>query len=225
VEDRPLAQMGLAMRAAPWKRQAVCGIVLGFAMIAACVLAIAIGGKLEFTHQFSTRSLLRALVALFVLAVAAMAEEAAFRGYPFQRLVEGVRPVAATLLAAVFFGALHASNPNVSRIAVLNTALVGAVLAIAYLRTRSLWLPWGIHFGWNTALGVAFGLPLSGLRMFAVVVRGRATGPDWLTGGSYGVEASLVGMLVIVAGGGVVWWLTGVQAMNPIQNSKFKIQN
>ena len=213
VEHHPLACMGLAVRSAPWKRQAACGIVLGFAMIAVCALAIAIGGHLEFTLQLGARNLLRALVGLFVLAVAAMAEEAAFRGYPFQRLVEGLRPAGATLLAAVFFGALHAGNPNVSRIALVNTALMGAVFAIAYLRTRSLWLPWGIHFGWNSALGMAFGLPLSGLRLFAIVVHGHATGPEWLTGGSYGVEASLVGMLVIVAGGGVVWWMGGRQTL------------
>ena len=75
-----------------------------------------------------------------------------------------------------------------------------ALLAAAYLRTRSLWMPWGVHFAWNLTLGLGFGLPVSGLSDFAVAVQGTAQGPEWLTGGSYGIEASLTGTVIILVG-------------------------
>ena len=81
------------------------------------------------------------------------------------------------------------------------------LLSISYLRTRALWLPWGIHFGWNFALGVLFGLPVSGLRLFNVVVRTAVSGPTWVTGGSYGVEASATAVVIILVGIVMVWKL------------------
>ena len=127
-----------------------------------------------------------------------MAEEVAFRGYPFQRLVEGIGPAGGIIVLSVFFGAIHLGNPHVSLWGFLNTIEIGAFFAMAYLRTRSLWMPWGIHFGWNLTLGMGFGLPVSGLNDFAVAVQGTAEGPLWLTGGSYGIEASLTGTVVIL---------------------------
>jgi hypothetical protein len=95
---------------------------------------------------------------------------------------------------------LHLLNPAAGRWGIANTILIGILLSVAYLRTRALWLPWGIHFGWNTTLGFLFGLPVSGFRFFNVVRHTDATGPTWLTGGSYGVEASATGTVVIALG-------------------------
>ena len=113
-----------------------------------------------------------------------------FRGYPFQHLEQGIGAIGAIAVFSVLFGAVHLANPGASLWGLVNTILIGVLLAISYLRTRALWLPWGIHFGWNFALGVLFGLPVSGLRLFNVVVRTTVSGPNWVTGGSYGVEAS-----------------------------------
>ena len=82
----------------------------------------------------------------------------------------------------------------------LNTVLIGVLLSVAYLRTRALWLPWGIHFGWNLTLGLLFGLPLSGFRNYNLLRYTQAYGPTWLTGGKYGVEASMTGTCAIVLG-------------------------
>jgi hypothetical protein len=68
------------------------------------------------------------------------------------------------------------------------------------LRTRALWLSWGIHFGWNTTLGFLFGFPVSGYRVFNVIRRSYPVGPDWLTGGNYGVEAGATGTIAILVG-------------------------
>jgi hypothetical protein len=100
----------------------------------------------------------------------------------------------------VLFGAVHLNNPGASVWGFLNTIVVGVLLSVAYLRTRSLWLPWGLHFGWNFALGAVFGLPVSGLNDFSVMLTSSAQGPRWLTGGAYGMEASATGTLVLVLG-------------------------
>ena len=163
---------------------------LGAGMVVVSVAFMAAVGRVEL-HWVGggPRVAVMILGVAYITAVAAMNEEAAFRGYPFQRLVEGIGPVGGIVLLSVLFGALHLGNPHVSLWGLLNTIEIGAFLAVAYLRTRSLWMPWGIHFGWNFTLGVVFGLPVSGLNDFAIAVQGTAEGPLWLTGGSYGIEA------------------------------------
>jgi hypothetical protein len=93
---------------------------------------------------------------------------------------------------------VHLTNPGASFWGLLNTVVIGVVLSLAYLRTRALWLPWGFHFAWNATLGLVFGLPVSGIRLFNVVVHTAAFGPRWLTGAAYGLEASLPGVLVVL---------------------------
>ncbi len=121
------------------------------------------------------------LLNLLVLAAAAMAEEVAFRGYPFQRLIEAIGPTTATIVMATIFGLIHLRNPGATSASTLVTVLSGVLMATAYLQTSALWLPWGFHFGWNAAMAVLFGLPVSGLD-FSAVVSSNTVGPTWLTG-------------------------------------------
>jgi hypothetical protein len=203
-ERGPLAYMGLDSRA-PWLRDAVAGALIGGVIVALAVALIAIFGGINFSFTPGLRAWVRCAVEILILLGGAMAEEVSFRGYPFQRMVDAIGPAPAVVLVSLLFGAVHWTNPGSSPFSTLNTALVGVLLCIAYLRTRTLWLPWGIHFGWNFTLGVIFGLPVSGLNEFAVLIHGKAKGPHLLTGGAYGIEASatatavmLVGLLLVV---------------------------
>jgi membrane protease YdiL (CAAX protease family) len=135
-------------------------------------------------------------VLIFVM-LAATFEELAFRGYAFQRLIEALGPVAATLLSSLLFGLAHYQNPQATLLGALNTALAGVVLALAYLRTRGLWMPIGLHIGWNVLLGIVFAFPVSGYRLAATGLEARLAGPAWLTGGGFGPEGSVV--LTVVA--------------------------
>lgn len=189
----------------PWLRETLVGTLLGIAMVAAAVAGIAVFADVQFSLHSDQG--LRLLVFIWMLLPAAMAEEVAFRGYPFQRLVEAGGPWVAIGILSAFFGLVHLGNPNVSTFSTINTIAIGVVLSLAYLRTGALWLPFGIHFGWNFALGELFGLPVSGISM-ATVVEGNAQGADWITGGAYGPEASAVGSAVIVVGLFAVLWLT-----------------
>jgi len=200
VEGSPLAAMGL-----PFRKNAVRYSVLGFcfggAMVTLAVIAIAIWGHLSYTISISLPTMIKPmLLVTAMLGVGAMFEELAFRGYTFQRLVEAIGAVAAVVVTSAIFAAMHMANPHASAFSVVNTAGVGVLFALAYLKTRSLWLPWGMHFGWNFTLGVLFGLPVSGINRFSVISHGVATGPVWLTGGDYGIEASATGTAVIILG-------------------------
>ncbi len=183
-----------------WLRDLFWGMLLGFGMVFVAVHTIYFVGDLTRNVYLNRRAFELAAVELVILAAGAAMEEVMFRGYPFQRLVESAGPVAATVVLSGLFGLAHLTNPNASIWGVANTAAVGVLFCLAYLRTRSLWMPIGIHFAWNTSLGLVFGLPVSGLRGFSVIVRSKAEGPLWLTGGAYGIEASAVGTVVISLG-------------------------
>ncbi len=199
VEDERIAALGFP-RVAGWTRQLGWGFLLGVLLAAMAVIPVVLWADTRFEIHANSRTLARAVVVVVVLIFAALAEEVMFRGYPFQRLEEAIGAVGAIAVFSVLFALVHLTNPGASALGMLNTVLIGLVLAIAYLRTRALWLCWGIHFGWNAALGLLFGLPVSGLRLFNVVVRGTATGPLWLTGGSYGLEASAPGLFAVLVG-------------------------
>lgn len=196
LQPHPLRAMGLVRREG-WTREAVLGIALGWGGIVACVLPIALAGGFVVTLWTTPRQLGLLLLNLLVLAVAAMAEEVAFRGYPFQRLIEAIGPTTATIVMATIFGLIHLRNPGATSASTLVTVLSGVLMATAYLQTRALWLPWGFHFGWNAVMAVLFGLPVSGLD-FSAVVSSNSAGPIWLTGGGYGPEGSLTAVVVLV---------------------------
>ncbi len=206
VHDHRIAAMGLP-HATGWLRQFLTGCIIGLGLVVVAVLPISIWGKTNINFHFGFHLLPRIGAVLLVLLVGAQAEELMFRGYPFQHLEEGIGALGAIAVFSLLFGAVHLSNPGANLWGLINTVLIGIVLAIAYLRTRALWLPWGIHFGWNTTMGFLCGLPVSGLRMFNVVVRTGTAGPNWMTGGSYGIEASAVGTVAILVGLVIVWKL------------------
>jgi hypothetical protein len=197
----------------PWDRSAVSqslvGLAIGGVLITVAVASLGAIGQLSFNFSFSTNALAHEALVVVFLVGGAMYEELMFRGYPFQRLVEAIGSWGAIFVLSGIFGAIHLGNPNAGGVlswGFFNTIFVGALFAYAYLRTRTLWLPFGMHFGWNFFLGVVYGLPVSGIRDFSVLVRTTARGPKLLTGGAYGIEASLTGAVVILLGFLLVAW-------------------
>ena len=176
-------------------RDAAIGIGFGVGTVSLAVGVVALVGRVRLQYVGAHADAL--LVSLWMLVAAAMLEEVAFRGYPLHRLMEAVGTPAAVAITSCLFGLGHLRNPHASLWAAVNTAEIGGLLALAYVRTRSLWLPWGIHFGWNAALGLGYGLVVSGYSGFSVLVNGRAEGPRWLTGAEYGIEASATATAVI----------------------------
>ena len=202
-ESDPLTHMGLSLRV-PWIRDAFTGILLGAAMITLAVSVLAVVAQLTVQIHLTSHTLKLAAVELIILATGAMAEELMFRGYAFQALVDHLGVVWAIVALSVLFGAAHLMNPGASFMGLLNTVIVGGLFALTYLRTRAVWMSWGMHFAWNTILGLLFGLPVSGLSDFSVIVRTRAAGPAWVTGGTYGIEASPLCTAAVLVGFAVV---------------------
>jgi membrane protease YdiL (CAAX protease family) len=133
-----------------------------------------------------------------LLLFGAIGEEMLFRGYAFQVFMAAVGPFAAILPTAVLFGFMHASNPGFTLLAGINTVLWGVLLGYSFLRSGDLWLPIGLHFGWNWTLPL-LGVNLSGLTMgiTGYTMRWRIGGL-W-SGGAYGIEGGLLTTAIVIA--------------------------
>ncbi|MCL6566021.1 MAG: CPBP family intramembrane metalloprotease [Acidobacteriia bacterium] len=195
-----------------WWREWLLGFSLGAALIAAVVGATAVSGVVRLRVAPDEFTFAEFFSLGVVLLLAAAWEEIIFRGYPFQRLVESVGALWAVVLLAALFGAVHIPNPAATALSTANTVLAGVLLAVAYLKTRALWLPIGIHFAWNWVMGPVLGFPVSGIRMPARLLAAEVSGPVWLSGGDYGPEGSVVLTAAAVAG---TVWLMRTRAIYP----------
>jgi len=203
LEGLPWRALGLWFHAR-WAHDFLLGSVIGIVSLALATAIATAGGGLSFTIS-PRAALVQVLQTLAFSALlfifAALAEEALFRGYPLQTLTRANLAWLAVFLTSVPFAAIHLRNPNVAAgFTFINTALAGVWLAVAYLRTRSLWFPLGVHWAWNWALGSLFGLPVSGINDLAPhpLLRGTDLGPAWLTGGSYGIEGGLACTITLI---------------------------
>jgi hypothetical protein len=132
-------------------------------------------------------------------AFAAVGEELAIRGGVFRVLEEGLGSLAALVLSASLFGLLHAGNTGATPVSTAAIAVeAGLLLGAAYMATRNLWLPIGLHFGWNFTEGGVFGAAVSGGRSHGVWPVSIG-GPELLSGGAFGPEASIVAVAISLA--------------------------
>jgi membrane protease YdiL (CAAX protease family) len=206
-QRQPIRGMGLVFRPG-WQREFGLGVALGWGMLVASILPLVLTGGLIITFWLVPRQFGSLFIDLLLLAVASLAEEVAFRGYPFQRLIEAIGSTLATLVFSFAFAGLHIFNPGASRATFVITIFSSWLLSVAYLRTRALWVCWGWHFAWNASMCVVFGLPVSGITEFSPVIQSNTVGPTWMTGGDYGPEASTVTAIVLLIGIFIVYRTT-----------------
>jgi membrane protease YdiL (CAAX protease family) len=179
------------------------GSAVGWGLLLLTIVPSVFIGGLGMTLWNGSHQWFLLILDLLVLAIAALCEELIFRGYPFQRLMDALGPTLGSVLISICFVVVH-YQPEMPHAAAFALFLLSLILCIAYLRTRALWLPWGLHFAWNAAMGPLFGLPLSGYSGFAngfsPVVQSSPSGPEWLTGADYGPEGSVIAVLVLCFG-------------------------
>jgi len=202
LERLPFSALGAAFEG-PWVFSLIGGFALGAVTFAlGAGIGIAAGGL-----SFSVNAAAAAGdigwtlgVSFLVFAAAAAFEEALFRGYIFQTFIRSDLKLLGVVLTSLLFASVHMGNPAVSTLAWLNTFIAGLWFAVAYLKTRDLWLPFGLHLAWNWTQGSVFGVEVSGLTdiVRAPLMRESDIGPVWLTGGDYGIEGGVVTTIAII---------------------------
>jgi len=193
IERRPASE--LAVRAVP--TLGVAGLLVGALLISIVVLVLWLAGSY---HVTGTNPGVNWLPAVLTTGLGAgIAEEIITRGVLFRAVEEGLGTWWALAISALFFGAAHIFNPGATLWSSLAIAIeAGVLLALLYHVTRSLWPCIGLHAAWNVMQGTFFGIPVSGTEAHGWLISSR-TGPDWLSGGVFGAEASVVALIVCSA--------------------------
>ena len=190
-------------------KESIRGLALGIGIGVVVITAIFLLGGVRWTPESGTISgwLLGAFSALAFFTIPAAMEEAVVRGYAFQAVVESWGVGAALTITAIIFGALHYGNPDFGWVPLVNITLAGVLLGVVYLKTLSLWWATGVHLGWNWTLGYLADVPVSGLELMdAPYYEGHPVGPEWLSGGGFGPEASLIAAVVLLLASILLWW-------------------
>jgi membrane protease YdiL (CAAX protease family) len=181
------------------------GLVGGAAVFSLIVIIAAALGIYRIVGVGDLRGMLAALIGPTLFA--AVSEEMLFRGILFRWLEDFGGSWIALLLTSAFFGVAHLANPHASPVAAAGIAIeAGVMLGAAYMLTRSLWLPMGLHAAWNFTQGEVYDIPVSGARADGIV-NAQLDGPPLLTGNGFGLEASVIAMVVATAFGLWLLWL------------------
>jgi len=215
LEGKPFKTLGASFTRG-WSIHLLLGLVLGAVTLVVAVLIPLTAGRESFEidpvgSETLTNSLLSSLL---VFALAAASEEALFRGYLLQTFVRSGHAIWAIVGMSLFFGLVHMDNKDATLLSGTNTVLAGIVFSLAYLRTRDLWFPWGLHLMWNWMQGSIFGIPVSGITSLvkAPFLHETDRVPVWLTGASYGIEGSISCTVALVILGLAIYFLPGLKA-------------
>jgi membrane protease YdiL (CAAX protease family) len=140
--------------------------------------------------------------------VSGVTEEIVFRGLIMRQIEGWLGSWWALAITSAIFGFGHIFNPGATLFAGFAIMMeAGILLGACYLYTRRLWLPIGLHAAWNFTQGWVFSVPVSGGEASKGLLVTTRAGPDWLTGGAFGLEASVVAMVVATLAGVVMLWL------------------
>lgn len=210
LEDLPWRALGWALHRG-WARDLLKGLLVGAVSLglAAAIGAVAGGIRFGLPAPFDASGEARTLLAsAFIFLLGAAAEEMSFRGYALQTAMRSWPFILSLVPVSVFFALVHLGNPNVAPgFTFANTLLAGVLLAVAYRRTRSLWFPFGLHFGWNWVQGAVLGSPVSGITQITPdpLLRFNDAGPVWIGGGAYGLEGGAACTLALLSAILFVW--------------------
>ena len=204
LRRKPIAEL-LGRIDLDWFRDLGLGGLIGAALMLVPAFFLGITGLVHW--QWNLNGSFSLISGLLLFAGVAIAEELLFRGFIFQRLLTGIGNWAAQLVVAVFFLLTHLNNPGmtggVKILAGINIFLASILFGLAFLRTRSLAMPLGIHFVANWVQGGLLGFGVSGEEQSGILILVIRQGYNWLTGGSFGLEASLPGLVCVMAA--LVW--------------------
>ncbi|MBN8655636.1 MAG: CPBP family intramembrane metalloprotease [Anaerolineae bacterium] len=199
LRRKPLAEL-FGMLNWRWLKELSLGGLIGSALMLSPALILSVFGWVNWQWHPEGISVLSS--SLLVFAGVAAAEELLFRGFVFQRLISGLGQWPAQLIIAAYFLLTHLNNPgmtgSVKMMASINIFLASILFGLAFIRTRSLAMPLGLHFMANFVQGGILGFGVSGTEQSGLLIPVFGEAPVWLTGGQFGLEASLPGLICIL---------------------------
>ncbi|MDQ3801696.1 MAG: CPBP family intramembrane metalloprotease, partial [Acidobacteriota bacterium] len=210
-EDLPFRALGFWVTK-NWLKDLLAGCVLGAASLGFASLLAAIFGGVDFRFNETagaTPIILTLGVSLALFIAGAIFEEAFFRGYMLQTLARAKLFWVGLIITSFLFASAHNDNPSANFLSWLNTFIAGVWFAVAYYKTRNLWFPFGLHLMWNWFQGAILGINVSGLQRIAPapVLQASDAGPDWLTGGEYGLEGGVACTIALIFSTALIYFL------------------
>jgi len=209
-EDLPFRALGCWFTK-NWLKDLAFGLIIGAFSIGLAAAIAAILGNLTFQINDSSGTsaiFLTLAVTLLIFTIAAISEEALFRGYLLQTLGRAKLFYVGVILTSFLFASAHNNNPGANAFSWINTFLAGIWLAAAYYKTRNLWFPFGIHLAWNWIQGAFLGINVSGLSELASapILRVSETGTNFVTGGDYGIEGGIACTIALIFSTALIWF-------------------
>ncbi|HEM4050523.1 TPA: CPBP family intramembrane metalloprotease [Streptococcus suis] len=203
VEKSPW--LGLGMTKKGTFKDFILGWGIGAAMLITCVLLMWGFGAIRISSvQFSPQLFGEFLVLVLAWSVQGTTEELLTRGWMFSSLSAKHNIPVGILVSSLFFTFLHLGNDGLSLIPLLDLTLFAILACLVMLKTGNLWVISGIHAAWNCFQGNVFAFPVSGSQAGQAFISVITTGPDWLSGGAFGVEGSVISLLIQA---GMISWL------------------
>jgi len=197
LDRRNLSSLGLRKPEPRLSSSPLAGLVVGVAAAALSAGALLILGVVRWVGSGPSAL---AAVLMLVLALAAFWEELVFRGYLLQNMREAGHTAAGIVVSSALFTLMHGRNPEFwhSPVNIVGIFLCGVLFSVGYLLSGNLWFPWALHLGWNWCQGVLLGVSVSGISIEGLMRPVPApSAPDFLTGGRFGLEGSVVSVAVV----------------------------
>jgi membrane protease YdiL (CAAX protease family) len=194
-DKRTFSSLGLSFKTV-WVKDIIAGISIAAIMMGS-IFTIAYFLNWINVKSFAWESdgiptaVMQTVIWLTIFVLVGWQEELLSRGYHLQNLADGINITWGVILSSLVFAVLHIFNPGASWISTFGILLAGLFLSLGYILTKQLWLPIGLHIGWNFFEGVVFGFPVSGMTTYKLVLI-DAIGPETWTGGEFGPEAGLL---------------------------------
>lgn len=191
-ERRPATELGGRHAV----RELGAGLLTGAMLVTAVVaLLMAAGGyRIAGNNGLSVA----VVTPLAMMTFVGVLEEVLSRGIVFRIVEQSLGSWAALAISSLLFGLAHLPGASAGVLAIVITVVAGVLFGAAYLLTRRLWLAIGIHIAWNYTLGSIYSIAVSG-REAKGLLQGAVAGPDWLTGGAYGLEGSVFTLIVLAS--------------------------
>ncbi|MGU7919646.1 CPBP family intramembrane glutamic endopeptidase [Streptococcus suis] len=197
--------LGLGIRKKGALKDFLLGWGIGAAMLTTCVLLMWGFGAIQVTSfQFSANLVGEFLILVLAWSIQGTTEELLTRGWMFSSLAAKYNIPVGILISSLFFSFLHLGNDGISLIPLLDLTLFAILACLVMLKTGNLWVIGGLHAAWNCFQGNVFAFPVSGTQAGQAFIAVETSGPDWLSGGAFGVEGSIISLLIQA---GIITWL------------------